>query len=159
MMGQAPHQPLPAVVTTHPDPVLIFSLARSSAALVRTWWPDLTAVIGRDLWLDDTPNITPTYIQAQLGAYAPVGLVVVDGWEMLLLDGDELPTRRDPRLLRALNRLARQWAVPIIAHSLFSSAPVNGCPRYPTVNAPPVELWPWVTAISPRSARANEASF
>lgn len=125
MMGQAPHQPLPAVVTTHPDPILIFSLARSSAALVRAWWPDLTAVAGRDLWLDDTPNITPAYIQEQIAAYAPVGLVVVDGWELLLLDGNELPTRRDPRLLTALADVAQQWAVPVMVCSLFSDAPTS----------------------------------
>lgn len=98
--------------------VLIFTTQSSSAALVRAWWPDLTAVIGRDLWLDDTPNITPAYIQTQLAAYAPVGLVVVDGWELLLLDGDELPTRRDPRLLSALSDVARQWAVPFVVCSL-----------------------------------------
>ncbi len=118
MIGQVCPQSLPATVATHPDPILIFSLARSSTTLVRTWWPDLTAVAERDIWLDDTPNITLAHIQAQIAAYAPVGLVVVDGWEMLLLDENELPTRRDPRLLAALADLARQWAVPVIACSI-----------------------------------------
>jgi hypothetical protein len=118
MIGQVCPQSLPAAIAAHPDPILIFSLACSSTALVRAWWPDLTAVTGRDIWLDDTPNVTPAYLQAQLAAYAPVGLVVVDGWEMLLLDGNEPPARRDPRLLVALTDLARQWAVPVIACSI-----------------------------------------
>lgn len=94
--------------------VLVFAAQGSSAELVRAWWPDLSAVAERDLWLDDTPNLTPAYLQAQLAAYAPVGLVVVDGWELLVLDGDELPARRDPRLLTALANLAQQWVVPVV---------------------------------------------
>jgi len=100
----------------HGRKVLIFTQCECSAALVQRWWP-VDEVAHLPIWLDDTPNVTPGYIKAQVQAHGPVRFVVIHGWELLLFADGTPPQRSDPTLLQALDDVARSLQVSLVVHS------------------------------------------